>query len=85
MELIGTCGKEEKEMVSVASVVMEKEDRLPVGTIMVLVERTVSVGMVVLVGKVLGKEMEKEVTIGILELMDPTTDLLENTLHLLDL
>ena len=85
MELIGTCGKEEKEMVSVASVVMEKEDRLPVGTIMVLVERTVSVGMVVLVGKVLGKEMEKEVTIGILELIDPTTDLLENTLHLLDL
>ena len=85
MELIGTCGKEEKEMVSVASVVMEKEDRLPVGTIMVLVERTVSVGMVVLVGKVLGKEMEKEVTTGILELIDPTTDLLENTLHLLDL
>jgi hypothetical protein len=85
MELIGTCGKEGKEMVSGVSVVMEKEDRLPVGTIMVLVERTVSVGMVVLVGKVLGKEMEKEVTIGILELIDPTTDLLENTLHLLDL
>jgi hypothetical protein len=86
MELVGICGKEEKEMVSGVSVVMEveKEDRVPVGT-MVLVERMVSVGTVVLVEKVLGKEMGKEVTIGILELMEPTTELFESTLHLLDL
>ena len=89
MELVGTCGKEEKEKVLEASVVMEvgKEDKVPIGTI---------VGA----EKVLGKDMGKEVTIGILktmelikesktmelmkESMEPITDLSENTLHLLD-
>ena len=60
MELVGTCGKEEKEMVSEVDLVVmevEKEDRVLVGT-MVLVETGVLV-----VKKVSGKEMGKEVTI----------------------
>ena len=68
MELVGTCGKEEKGMVSEVDLVVmevEKEDRVLVGT-MVLVERMVMVlveTVVLVVEKVSGKEMGKEVTI----------------------
>ena len=68
MELVGTCGKEEKGMVlEVDLVVMEvkKEDKVLVGT-MVLVERMVMVLVetgVLVVKKVSGKEMGNEVTI----------------------
>jgi hypothetical protein len=68
MELVGTYGKEEKEMVSEVDLVVmevEKEDKVLVGT-MVLVERMVMVLVetgVLVVKKVSGKEMGKEVTI----------------------
>lgn len=68
MELVGTYGKEGKEMVSEVDLVVmevEKEDRVLVGT-MVLVERMVMVlveTVVLVVEKVSGKEMGKEVTI----------------------
>ena len=90
MELVGTCGKDEKEIVTGNLVVMEveKEDRVLVGT-MVLVERMVMVLVetgVLVVKKVSGKEMGKEVTIRSLKLLlRPTTEILESTLHLLDL
>ena len=91
MELVGTCGKEEKEMVSEVDLVVmevEKEDRVLVGT-MVLVEIMVMVlveTVVLVVEKVSGKEMGKEVTIRSLKLLlRPTTEILESTLHLLDL
>ena len=63
-----TASKEEKEMVSEVDLVVmevEKEDKVLVGT-MVLVERMVMVLMetgVLVVKKVSGKEMGKEVTI----------------------
>ena len=68
MELVGTYGKEEKEMVSEVDLVVmevEKEDKVLVGT-MVLVGRMVMVLVetgVLVVKKVSGKEMGKEVTI----------------------
>ena len=68
MELVGTYGNDEKEMVSEVDLVVmevEKEDKVLVGT-MVLVERMVMVLVetgVLVVKKVSGKEMGKEVTI----------------------
>jgi hypothetical protein len=65
MELVGTYGKEEKEMVSEVDLVVmevEKEDKVLVGT-MVLVERMVMVLVetgVLVVKKVSEKEMGKE-------------------------